>query len=174
MKYTANKILFPITPVKLSTQSEFEAIDKSQLLIYSHYLQKFLKETLHFSGCWFFLKNWNNEDVVINITSPHRDLCPPTSPHKHMKKFCPHKILTNFKLSPPITGFPIVGWGHGGAAPSPSNNFFRTSPPPSKPTPPMGHHPHLKNNPNPHWNEKHPSMKWFPRKSTINNNVTSS
>ena len=33
----------------------------------SHFL-KFLKATLHFFGCWLFLKKWNNKIVLINIT----------------------------------------------------------------------------------------------------------
>ena len=103
MEYSANKILFSVTPVKLSTKSEFEATGKSQLLIYSHFLKKFLKETFHFSGCWLFIKKWDNEGVVFNNTppynfnSPHRGL----SPHKYMNIFCPNKILANFQIQSP-------------------------------------------------------------------------
>ena len=50
--------------------NKFEDIGKQQLLMHSHFLKKFLTETLHFSGCWLFLKNWNNEIVVLNITPP--------------------------------------------------------------------------------------------------------
>ena len=59
------KYFFSITSVKLSTKSEvflkdffskFEAIGKSLLLIYSHFLKIFFKETLHFSRSWLFLK----------------------------------------------------------------------------------------------------------------------
>ena len=58
--------------------SKFEAIGKLQLLIYSHFLKKFLKETVHFSRFWLFLKKWNNEGVVINISPlPHIILTPP-------------------------------------------------------------------------------------------------
>ena len=72
-------ILFSITPVLVSTKSEvlirdffnkFEDISKKQLLMYSHFLKKFLKETLYFSGCWLFLNKWIKESVVTNITPP--------------------------------------------------------------------------------------------------------
>ena len=62
--------------------NKFECINKQQLLMHSHPLKKFLTETLHFSGCLLFLKKWNNEIVVINIT--------------------PHKILANFQIKPII------------------------------------------------------------------------
>ena len=29
------------------------------------FTKKNLKETIHFSGCWLFLKKWNHESVVI-------------------------------------------------------------------------------------------------------------
>ena len=32
--------------------------------MHSHFLNKFLEETLHFFGCWLFLKKLNNESVV--------------------------------------------------------------------------------------------------------------
>ena len=57
---------------------KFEGIGKSQLLIYSHFLKKFLKERFHFSGYWLFLKKSNNEGVIINIL-PRIGLFPPTS-----------------------------------------------------------------------------------------------
>ena len=59
-KYVANRTLFFKTSVTVSTRSE--------KVMYSHFLKKFLKETIHFSGCWLFLKKWSNESVVINIT----------------------------------------------------------------------------------------------------------
>ena len=33
--------------------------------MHCEFLKKFLKETLHFSRCWLFLKKWNNESFVI-------------------------------------------------------------------------------------------------------------
>ena len=54
--------------------------------MHSHFLNKFIKETLYFSGWKLFLNRSNNENVVTNVTSP---------PFK--KKFCPHKILANFQ-----------------------------------------------------------------------------
>ena len=53
--------------------------------MHSHFLKKFLKETLHFSERWLFLKKWNNA---------HRGL----SCHKCKKKFCHHKVLANFHI----------------------------------------------------------------------------
>ena len=53
--------------------------------MHSHFLKKFLKETLHFSERWLFLKKWNNA---------HRGL----SCHKCKKKFCHHKDLSNFHI----------------------------------------------------------------------------
>ena len=38
----------------------------NQLLMHSHFLKKFLTETLHISGCWLFLKKWNNE-IAVNF-----------------------------------------------------------------------------------------------------------
>ena len=70
--------------------------------MHSHFVKKFLKETLHFSaGCWLFLKKWNNEGVYY---SPHIILTPPIEvyfPHKCKKKFGPHKILANFQIKSP-------------------------------------------------------------------------
>ena len=36
--------------------NKFEDNGKYQLLMNSHFLKKFLNKTLHFSGCWMFLK----------------------------------------------------------------------------------------------------------------------
>ena len=81
--------------------------------MHSHFLKKLLRETLHFCGCWLFLKKWNNESVecsnmVINVTSPfvfnspHRGL----SCHKYRKKFFHHNILENLDIKslflPPV------------------------------------------------------------------------
>ena len=71
--------------------------------MHSHFLKKFFKKTLHFSGCWMLLKKWNNKTIVINITSPynftstHRGL----SPLKCKKKNCLQKILGNFQIMSP-------------------------------------------------------------------------
>ena len=54
--------------------------------MHSHFLNKFIKETLYFSGWKLFLNRSNNENVVTNVTSP-----------LFKKKFCPHKILANFQ-----------------------------------------------------------------------------
>ena len=73
--------------------NKFEGISKQQLLMHSHPLKKFLTEILHFSVCWLFLKKWNNEIVVINIT--------------------PHKILANFQIvsvPPPSIVMEGGGW----------------------------------------------------------------
>ena len=48
--------------------NKFKDIGKLQLLMHSHFLKKFLMETLRFSMCWLFLNKLNNEIVVINIT----------------------------------------------------------------------------------------------------------
>ena len=71
--------------------------------MHSHFLKIFLRETLHFAGCWLFLKKWNNEGVVINITPPYSFNSPHTSisPRKCKKNFCPHKILANFQIKSP-------------------------------------------------------------------------
>ena len=64
------------------------------------HISEFFTETLHFSGCWLFLKKWDNEIVVTNITTSilswasHRDLFL----HKSKKKNCLHKILANFQI----------------------------------------------------------------------------
>ena len=75
--------------------------------MHSHFLKKFLKKTLHFSGCLLSLNKWNNgsvaSNIVINITPPyifnstHRSL----SRHKCKKKICHHKILANFQIKSP-------------------------------------------------------------------------
>ena len=72
--------------------------------MHSHFLKKFLKKTLHFSGCLLSLNKWNNgsvaSNIVINITPPyifnstHRGL----SSNKYKKIFCHHKILANFQI----------------------------------------------------------------------------
>ena len=106
-------ILFSKTPATVSTKGEvflndffskFEDISKYQLLTYSHFLKKFLRETLHFSECWLFLKKWNNESV-INVTPLHLILTPPIDvyPPKNVRKtFVPTKFWRIFKLNPPI------------------------------------------------------------------------
>ena len=70
--------------------------------MHSHFVKKFLKETLNFSaGCWLFLKKWNNEGVYY---SPHIILTPPIEvyfPHKCKKKIGQHKILANFQIKSP-------------------------------------------------------------------------
>ena len=71
--------------------------------MYSHFLKKFLREALHFSGCWLFLKKWNNESVVINIT-PHLILTPPIQvypPTNVRKIFVSTKLWQICKLSSP-------------------------------------------------------------------------
>ena len=64
LKYAVTRTLPPIIPVAVTTKSEvflkdffskFEGIGKQQLM-HSHFLEKFFKETLHFFGCWLFLK----------------------------------------------------------------------------------------------------------------------
>ena len=50
--------------------------------MHSCFLKNFLTETLHFSGCWLFLKKSNNEIVVINITPPI-EVYPPTNVRKN-------------------------------------------------------------------------------------------
>ena len=69
--------------------------------MHSHFLKKFIKETLYFSGCRVFLNKWNNESVVTNIAPTKQLYLPPSEfiLHKCKKKFCPHKILANFKIT---------------------------------------------------------------------------
>ena len=71
LKYVANRTLFSKTPVIVSTKNEFflkdffskfEDISKEQLLMHSHFLKKFLRETFHFSGCWLL---WRNEIMKV-------------------------------------------------------------------------------------------------------------
>ena len=85
--------------------NKFQDIGKLQLLMHSHFLKKFLTKTLHFSRCWLFLKEWNNEIVLINITPPI-EVYPPTNLRK---KFVLTKFWQIFKLSLPI----IMGRGGG-------------------------------------------------------------
>ena len=76
-------------------------------------LKKFLTETLHFSGCWLFLKKWNNEIVVINIITPSYNFKSPIKvypPHKSKKKFCPHKIFANFQIKSPHFVSTFLKW----------------------------------------------------------------
>ena len=58
--------------------------------MYSDFQKEFLKETLHFSGCWLFLKKWNNESVVTNIILP-----------TNVRKNVPMKFLENFQIKSP-------------------------------------------------------------------------
>ena len=72
--------------------------------MHSHPLKKFFTETLLFSGCWLFLKKWNNEAVVINVTrliilTPPIEVYPPTNLRKN---FVPTKFCQVFKLTPLI------------------------------------------------------------------------
>ena len=71
--------------------------------------EEILMETLHFSGCWLFLKKRNNEIIVINITPPFYFNCPIEvyPPTNLRKNFVPTKFWQIFKLSPPI----IMGLG---------------------------------------------------------------
>ena len=66
--------------------------------------EEILMETLHFSGCWLFLKKRNNEIIVINITPPFYFNCPIEvyPPTNLRKNFVPTKFWQIFKLSPPI------------------------------------------------------------------------
>ena len=72
--------------------------------------EKFFKETTHFSGCWMFLKKWNESKASKTLLSPcnfnshHRGL----SPQKCKKNFCPRKILTNVQIK-----YPIIMGDHG-------------------------------------------------------------
>ena len=65
--------------------------------MYSHSLKKFLKETLHFSGCWLFLRKWNNEKIVILPSPPLPHII--LTPQKYKKTLCPTKFWQIFKLS---------------------------------------------------------------------------
>ena len=69
--------------------------------MHSHFLKKFIKETLYFSGCRVCLNKWNNESVVTKIAPTKQLYLPPSGfiLHKCKKKFCPHKILANFKIT---------------------------------------------------------------------------
>ena len=74
--------------------------------MHSHFLKKFFKETLHFSGCWgLFIKKWNNEsNIVIDIT-PHIFLAPSIEvyPATNVRKnFVTTKFWEIFKLNHPI------------------------------------------------------------------------
>ena len=75
--------------------------------------EEILIEILQLSGCWLFLKEWNNEVIVINITPsslfqlPHRCF-PPTNLRK---KFVLTTFWQIFELSPPIIMW--VGTNHG-------------------------------------------------------------
>ena len=66
--------------------------------------EEILMETLHFSGCWLFLKKRNNEIIVINITPPFYFNCPIEvyPPTNLRKNFVPTKFWQIFKLNPPI------------------------------------------------------------------------
>ena len=58
--------------------------------MHSHSQTKFLKETLHFSGCWPFLKKWNNESVVSNkCCSPYRVILFSTPPPPSIEGYPP-------------------------------------------------------------------------------------
>ena len=70
--------------------------------MYSHSLKKFLKETLHLSGYWLFLRKWNNKKIVI-FPPPPPPPCPLPhiilTPQKYKKTLCPTKFWPIFKLS---------------------------------------------------------------------------
>ena len=74
-----------------------------------HFLMKFLKETLHFSQPWLFLKKSNNESVsyiVINTTPTHLFLTSPIEvyPATDVRKdFVTTKFWQIFISSPHIT-----------------------------------------------------------------------
>ena len=71
--------------------------------MHSHFLKKFLKETLHFSGCWLFLKKWNNESPGILLPNIIITLPIQVYPPKNVRKnFVFTKFWQIFKLSPPI------------------------------------------------------------------------
>ena len=104
MKLTEH--FFSITLVTVSSKSEvfikniFSQFEDTggQQLMHSHFFKKFLKERLHFSGCWLFLKKWNNESIVISITPPYIF----NSPVKvYKKKLYLYKILAIFQMKSP-------------------------------------------------------------------------
>ena len=68
--------------------------------MHSHFLKIFLKETLQISGCCLFLKKWNNEIVVINITPLYNFNLEVYPPRNLKKNFAP-KTLANFKIKSP-------------------------------------------------------------------------
>ena len=76
-----------------------------------------LIETLHFSGCWLFLKKWNNEIIIILLPPFYFnsliEFYPPTNLRKN---FMPTKFWQVFKLIPPSPPSIIIeGEGGGGS-----------------------------------------------------------
>ena len=74
-----------------------------------------------------------------------------------------------------LSGFPIVGGGHGGVPPPILQFFLKTpsiktdAPPWSTPTPLKNKAPHLKNNPSPPLKSETPFQEMIPRKKTQKN-----
>ena len=103
---------FSITVVLVSTRDEvflkdifhkYEDISNEQLLMIPHFLNKFIKETFYFCGCWMFQNKWINESVPPS-------LCRGLSPTNIGKKIVSTNFWQIFKtqfwqifiLSPPI------------------------------------------------------------------------
>ena len=80
--------------------------------MHSNFLKKFIKETLYFIGCWLFLSEWNNGNVVTSIAPPklfrlsHRGL----SPRNVRKNSATTKFWRIFKQKPWIYFFQF--WYH--------------------------------------------------------------